>query len=56
MKKELTIEMEEECLTCPKLFLTTVEDKSLGIKSFECIYLKFCRQIRGNWEEHMKKE
>lgn len=59
MKKELVIELEEECLVCPHLSLVT---KKYGIyadgnpfKVHECEHLDFCKDVRKAWEA-MKNE
>ena len=55
MKKELVIELEEECLLCPHLSLVT---RQYGIyasgkpyKVHECEHLDFCEGVRKAWEK-----
>ena len=57
MKKELVIELEEECLVCPHLSLVTRQDRLyadgkpwLSIKVHECEHLGFCMAVRAVWE------
>lgn len=54
MKKELVIEMEEECITCPFLSLVTktlcIRDKHY--KTHECEHMSMCKEIRKNWEQY----
>ena len=49
MKKELVIEMEEECVDCPCLELVTRKIDMVG-KIHECKYLQLCKSVRKNWE------
>lgn len=54
MKKELIIEMEEECISCPKLSLETAAIGIDGwdmIKSHQCEHLEFCKAVKQNWEK-----
>lgn len=53
MKKELVIEMEEECIDCPHLSLVTKRLHLNGGAQFaihECEHLEFCKAVRKNWE------
>lgn len=60
MKKDLIIEMEEECITCPNLSLETKRlyaDGSAYCIIHECEHLGFCKEVRQNWERyHNQKE
>ena len=51
MLKNLTIEMEAECVTCPKLSLVT-DTIYMYNKQFyhthHCEHLKFCQEVRKN--------
>lgn len=53
MKKDLRIEMDEECIECPMLSLETVslwlENRYCAIH--RCEHLDFCKRIRTHWEE-----
>lgn len=54
MKKDLIIEMEEECVECPKLSLETVfigMDNWDALKYHQCEHLDFCKVVRQNWEK-----
>lgn len=52
MKKELVIEMEEECITCPFLSLVTntLYVGNNHYKTHECKHMSMCKEIRKNWE------
>lgn len=54
MKKDLIIEMEEECIGCPKLSLETtyigIDNLDIPI-SHQCEHLDFCKAVRHHWEE-----
>lgn len=54
MKKELVIEVEEECLICPNLSLSTFTiygaDGSF-FKNHRCEHLEFCKKVRRAWEK-----
>lgn len=63
MKKELVIELEEECLVCPHLSLVTRQKRLyaegkpwLLTKVLECEHLDFCRAVRGAWETVRKEK
>lgn len=60
MKKDLTIEMEEECITCPELSLETNtvygDRDDSTIKIHYCEHIAFCKRVRGNWEKYHKAE
>ena len=59
MKKELVIEMEEECITCPKLSLEThtlYEYNNSAFKVHRCEHIDFCQEVRKNWEKYHKVE
>lgn len=63
MKKDLVIELEEECLECPHLSLVTRQNRLyaegkpwLSIKVHECEHLGFCRAVRGAWEKVRKEK
>ena len=55
MKKNLVIEMEEECISCPNLSLVTtklftdVQDHVWLVHN--CEHLNFCKAVRENWEK-----
>lgn len=54
MKKELVIEVEEECLICPNLSLTTANIYSADgtvFKTHHCEHLEFCKRVRRAWEK-----
>lgn len=54
MKKILQVELEEECLICPKLSLQTrdyYQDNVVVYKVHQCEYIDFCKQVRKAWEE-----
>lgn len=59
MKKDLTIEMEEECITCPKLSLEThvmyFNDGTI-YQVHQCEHINFCKSVRENWEKYHKAE
>ena len=60
MKKDLVIEMEEECITCPMLSLETTgsfyaENEEI-YKVHQCEHLEFCKAVRKNWEKYHKEE
>ena len=58
MKKTLEIEMEEECLICPNLSLTTTTFYAEGevfFKSHDCEHLEFCKKVRRAWETVQEK-
>ena len=52
MKKELIVEMEEECISCPKLDLETVTKKEgwVTVVDHKCKHLEFCKEVRHHWE------
>jgi len=51
VKKELVIEMEEECIDCPHLSLVTKRPYyKAQIAIHECEHLEFCKAVRKNWE------
>ena len=51
MKKELVIEMEEECIICPNLTLETVNAfGDPNLKFHQCKYIGFCKVVKKNWE------
>ena len=51
MKKELVIEMEEECVDCPHLSLVTKRPYlEAEIAIHECEHIDFCKAVRKNWE------
>ena len=55
MKKELVIELEEECLICPNLSLVTkVYGNCLSGMPYmvvhQCEHLPFCKDVRKTWE------
>ncbi len=53
MKKELVIEMEEECIDCPHLSLVTKRPYyEAKIAIHECEHIDFCKVVRKNWEKH----
>lgn len=59
MKKELVIEMEEECITCPKLSLETHTLDEYDYSEFKvhrCEHVDFCKEVRKNWEKHRKED
>lgn len=59
MKKEMAIEMEEECIDCPLLSLVTdtiYADNEIFYKVHRCEHLDFCKAVRKNWEKHHKTE
>ena len=67
MKKVLEIELEEECLVCPKLSLQTVTEMyenytDDGTKLYNiynvhrCRHLAFCQEVRKAWEEVRKND
>ena len=59
MKKYLTIEMEEECITCPMLSLktdTVYFDNRVAYKMHHCEHIDFCKSVRKNWEKYHKTE
>lgn len=54
MKKELVIEMEEECIDCPMLELETVTLYCADggtIKTHDCKNVVFCQAVRDHWED-----
>ena len=52
MKKELVVEMEEECVDCPMLELETVKPfADPTIKFHQCVHIDFCKAVRKNWEK-----
>lgn len=58
MKKDLKIEMEEECITCPKLSLETrhlYANDSIFSTFHECSHIEFCKAVRENWEKYHRK-
>lgn len=59
MKKDLTITMEEECITCPKLSLEThtmyFSDET-ALRVHQCEHIDFCKTVRKNWEKYHKAE
>lgn len=56
MKKELVIEMEEECITCPELSLETAtvygDRDGSTIKFHYCEHIAFCKRVHENWEKY----
>ena len=59
MKKYLTIEMEEECVTCPMLSLKTESlyfDDGTVYQIHQCKHIDFCSDVRHNWEKYHKVE
>lgn len=55
MKKDLIIEMEEECIDCPRLELETRTlylNNKRSIKSNRCIHTEFCQDIIKNLKAH----
>ena len=54
MKKELVIEMEAECITCPFLSLVTntLRVGDYCYKTHECKHMSMCREVRKNWEKY----
>lgn len=52
MQKELTIMLEEECLECPELSLTTGKLRSDNrcINIHTCCHSDFCRKVRKAWD------
>lgn len=59
MKKDLVIEMEEECITCPMLSLETDSlyfDGEPGYRRHRCKHIDFCKNVRKNWEKYHKAE
>lgn len=58
MKKELVIEVEEECLICPNLSLSTstiYSDGEATFKIHQCEHLEFCKRVRQAWEKVHKQ-
>lgn len=57
MKKDLIITMEEECLTCPNLSLETQKfyGNSTCILHHTCEHMKFCKEVRENWEKYHER-
>lgn len=54
MKKELVIEVEEECLICPNLSLSTSTiygNEGTFFKIHHCEHLEFCKKVRSAWEK-----
>ena len=59
MKKDLVITMEEECITCPKLSLVTdtiYMDNKPFYHIHQCEHLKFCQEVRKNWEKYQERK
>lgn len=57
MKKELVIEMEEECITCPHLTLESVNVfGDLKLKIHQCKHIDFCKVVRKNWEKYQPEQ
>lgn len=59
MKKNLELEMEEECIDCPMLDLEThtlYADNNAFFKVHNCSHIEFCKAVRKNWEQYHKKE
>lgn len=57
MKKDLTIEMEEECITCPMLSLETHVmhcNREMRCLIHQCEHIDFCKRVRKNWEKYHK--
>ena len=59
MKKDLIIEMEEECVDCPMLSLETETlwyGDNQSYKIHKCEHLQFCKTVRQHWEDVMKRK
>ena len=59
MKKELVIEMEEECITCPMLSLETDNIyffDDVVYKDHHCEHINFCKKVRNNWEKYQERK
>ena len=56
MKKELVIEMDEECIDCPFLRLETQMFADSKIMTHKCIHIDFCKVVRRNWEAHLREK
>ena len=56
MKKELVIEMEEECIDCPFLRLETQLFEDNKVMSHKCIHIDFCKTVRRHWEDHLREK
>lgn len=59
MLKNLTITMEAECITCPKLSLETHTmyfNDGTTYKVHKCEHSDFCEAVWQNWEKYHKAE